>query len=169
MSNLHGIGLAIVMYQQDYKYAPIYFSCGEEYYDNTNIFVCPADPYGGMGPGIGAPPGDTRMRYTFYEDQWNHSVANSYWCFLTCMALRNGMNFAQLHAEELTGEAGYIPPPLDRDWKDGQEFCYLRCLDGHCEDDLYPTLTPSGRVVMYEPYLPNIWDCWPDWYRMEGY
>ncbi|MBN1554068.1 MAG: prepilin-type N-terminal cleavage/methylation domain-containing protein [Phycisphaerae bacterium] len=158
MANLHNIGIVAGMYQQDYEYVPIIMSWAMDYIDNTNIFLCPVDPHEGLKPPA---EGDSRMAYPFSEDWGDHSVPNSYWNWLTQLAVWGSGNtsasfdYARVFAEEMAGK--------------GQEYCYIRCMDGHTAQNAYPTLTPSGRVVIYEPYLPNIWDCWDDWYRMPGF
>ncbi len=169
MGNLHGIGIGIVMYQHDYQYVPIYLKWAKDYIDNTNILVCPADPNGGL---LAYPPHD--MAYPYSEERWDFTVPNSYFSIVTKYAAWGDgairrPDIAQELAKELTGEVSGRSDILGRDfYPGGQEFSYLLCVDGHYEYDIYPALTPSGRVVIYRPSIPdNFW--LNDFYTLPGF
>jgi hypothetical protein len=146
MTNLHGLGLAMVMYQHDFTYVPRFFGWADNYIHDRAVMICPADPDKGLRMLAGG------MEYPYWESRFDLSVPNSYWNFLSWWTAWQGSpSVAQDLADEMATE-------------EGQGYCFARCHYNH-PDGLIICLTPSGRVVLYDG---EAW-LWPEWYYLEGY
>jgi len=182
-SNLHQLGVSMVMYQTDYKYLPFVFGSLDASYSRIDpnkwavrylpdfrIVVCPADPWNGWEPYQG--PSFTDPKYNFLEQRWCWSVPCSYWTPLNHYWSWMGQpdiarGFMIEYSGSTQGQHGL---------EGGQEFTYIRCMNDGEKKIRHPGrtsihLSPSGRVADYhttasDPYYPWKWD---EWYRMDRY
>jgi len=174
-NNLRQLGLAMVVYQGDFKYVPYFFGSltdpdkwADRYIADRKLVVCPADPWGGFEPYNGGSWIDPK--YNYFEQRWSWDAPCSYWNLLNHQANWMG-NWGAAYALmiEYSGSASGANG-LDV----GQECTYIRCMnyDTIRHSNLTSIhLAPSGRVAEYrtsnsDPYWQ--WD-WPEWYRMDLY
>jgi len=183
-NNLRQLGLAMVVYQGDFKYVPYHFGSLDATFDHVDserwadryivdrrIVICPADPWGGKEMYEG--PTFSNPKYNYLEQRWSPVVPCSYWNNLNhWLKWSDRPYLAPMFMLEYSGSP--VPDLASGADTAGQECTYIRCMNEGTIRHPGRTsihLAPSGRVAEYHTSHPNPYEqwLWPEWYRMDLY
>ncbi len=185
-SNLHQLGISLVMYQSDFKYVPYFFGALEvvngsytgkidpakwmdRYIPDRRVMLCPGDSFAGKEKitytGVDDP------RYPYLEQRWSLNVPCSYQNYLTLLIAWMGGSWTtvahglMLEYSGASGDSAELGRPFG---ENGQNYTFVRCISDRSYLDggrrhmgiTSIHLTPIGRVWVYNA---------PGWIADQGY